>query len=516
MAKRRDRVSSDDRERQLVSESSTMDSNSQADLRISNRASASPSLFKPNHFSGSSPADLLPQPPMRRRMNGPSAYDDGMRVRSGDRRSNSQQRRNCGQNMERGQGAAWKNGPIWPGPLANGFIPFRHGPPAPGFSMQGFSPLSLFGARPYMEMNRPGVPYHMHEIANQFSCQVHPFAWHHPVDVSCLSQMNGWDGVNSRFGDNSQVFGGPDWNQNKHLIGGQELNAEMLKGPSSTMAEFSSPPELTNGSMVAYPSLESNSKVENFQHASNAAAHVKQLNNPPPDNKTIESCTETKPKWAPQFQKKLDGDRLNLFNYLSRIEISEDLTHPELYKEVKDILAPVNSAGIYNVSKNEEAKNNRIQNCRKGSSLKSSLVPAATDAFKRAMSVYEKQSFRRPMKPPSIAVCSNEVNVSLEAMVEDGMKLGSGAVPKDPLTVNNDNAASLVGVDDRKSITGDADDSLVRMEVDHVENPDDNSKKQSDRNPDVDILVSSRTCEAIMSVCKVNLIRIHNSAESTR
>lgn len=135
--------------------------------------------------------------------------------------------------------------------------------------------------------------------------------------------------------------------------------------------------------------------------------------------------------------------------------------------------------------------------------------------LQRAMSVYEKQSFKRQLKPPAVAICSKEVNVSLEAIVEDEMSLPSSSVPTEPLTANNNSAASLEGEEEHISITDDANGSLIHMEVDCVENPDDNLIKQSDINPDVDILESSRTCETIMPVCKVNLIWIHNSPEST-
>ncbi|KAH0448746.1 hypothetical protein IEQ34_022546 [Dendrobium chrysotoxum] len=499
---RRDRVNSDDRERQMVLESPTMENNSQADLQMPEGASASPSLFKrTNHFPASSPGHLIPQPP-RRAMDNSSTYEDDMRITSGDCRSNGRYR-SCDPNMERAQGGAWKNGPNWSAPLPNGFIPFQPGHPAPGFTMQHFPP-PLFGSRPYVEINQTGIPYHMHEVADRFPGQGHPFGWHHHVDDSCPPQIHGWDGGNSLFGDKSQVYRRPDWNRNRHLIGGRgwELNAEILKGQSSSIAEFSSPQEQTDESRGAYPNLESNSGVENLRHASDAAAHVKQLNDPP-DNKSVEACLETKLKRTSQFQKKFSGDSLNLYNYFSKIEISADLMHPELYKEVKDLLASVNFTDIYNVSKDEDAKENKIQNSRKFPNLRSSLLPAAADAtFKRAMSVYEKQSCRRQSKPPAVAVCSKEVNVSLEAT-------------KEPSTANDNSAATLMEEDDHKTITGDADSSLVHIEVEHVENPGDNLKKQSDLNSDVDILESSQTCEAIMSVCKVNFIRIHNSTENT-
>ncbi|XP_020694807.1 zinc finger CCCH domain-containing protein 13 isoform X2 [Dendrobium catenatum] len=488
-AQRRDRVNSDDRERQMVLESPTMENNSQADLQMPEGASASPSpsLFKrTNHFPASSPGHLVPPPP-RRGMDNSSTYEDDMRITSGDCRSNGRYR-SCDPNMERAQGGAWKNGLNWSAPLPNGFIPFQHGHPSPGFTIQHFPP-PLFAARPYPEINQTGIPYHIHEVADRFPGQGHPFGWHHHVDDSCPPQIHGWDGGNSLFGDKLQAYRRPDWNRNRHLTGGRgwDLNAEILKGQSSSIAEFSSPQEQTDESKGAYPNLESNNGVENLRSASDVAAHVKQLNDPP-DNKSVEACLETKLKRTSQFGKKFSGDSLNLCNYFSKIEISADLLHPELYKEVKDLLASVNFTDIYNVSKDEDAKKNKIQNSRKFPNLRSSLLPAAADAtFKRAMSVYEKQSCRRQLKPPAAAITS---------------------LPKEPSTANDNSAATLMEEDDHKSITGDADSSLVHIEVEQVE-------KQSDLNSDVDILESSQTSEAIMPVCKVNFIRIHNSTENT-
>lgn len=199
-AKHRDRIKSDDRERRRSLENPSTENHFQADFQ---HVSVPPSPFKrAGNFSGGSPGHILSQPPMRHGRDSPSLYEDDNRNKSGDRRSNSRYKRND-PNIERGQGMPWKNGPAWPAPVPNGFIPFQHGPPAPGFhsSIQHFPPPSLFGARPYMDS---GIPYHMHEVAERFTGHGHPFGWHHPAEDACPPQMQGWDASNSIFGDKSQ------------------------------------------------------------------------------------------------------------------------------------------------------------------------------------------------------------------------------------------------------------------------------------------------------------------------
>ncbi|XP_020587694.1 zinc finger CCCH domain-containing protein 13 isoform X2 [Phalaenopsis equestris] len=468
----RDRVNSVERERQLVSNNLSMENNSLPELQTSEHASGSPPLFKrPRYLSSSSPGHHLPQPPMRHGTNSSSPYEDETRVTSGNHRSNSRYR-SSDPNMERGPGGAWKNGPHWPAPFQNSFFPFQHGPPASAFTIPPFPP-AFYGARPYMEMNHARFPYQMHEMAGRFPGHSPPFGWHHPVGDSWLPQMNGWDG-------GSSLYRGPDWSWNSYPIHGQssELNIEMSKGPSSSMSEFSSHLEQTDA--AADSRLPSDAAAPS-RLPSDAAAHPKKLNDTS-NKRSMKAYLESNLSRGFSIPtKSYDGHRRNLGSYLSKIDISEDLTHPELYKEVTDLLASGNLAGSNNVSKVEDAENNRILISKKLSIPQSTLLPGAAEAsFKRAMSVYEKQKCRRHLKPPPppAAVCPKEADVSLEAPVEE------------PSTVNDNSASTLAGEEGKKSINGDAGGSPALMEVENIESPD------------VDVLESSRTCEAMMPVCK--------------
>lgn len=295
---------------------------------------------------------------MRHGRDCPSIYEDDNRLKSVDRRSSSRFKRINDPNVERAQVATWKNNPTWPTHVPNGFIPFQPGPPAPGFhsSIQHFPP-SLFGARPYIDINQTGIPYHMNEGADRFTGHGHPFGWHHPADDSCPPQMQGWDGSNSFYGDKSQLYARPDWDHNGHLVGGRgwSMNADMWRGQSPSMtAEFSVNQEVADESRVAYSSLQPKSEVDHLQHVSDDAIHSKQYNDPP-DDKSITASIKTK-LGKTSSDKRLNNNSHSLISYLSRLEVSSDLMHPELYKNVKNILTAGNSTGMYSTFMEKNAE----------------------------------------------------------------------------------------------------------------------------------------------------------------
>lgn len=339
----------DDKERRLSLENQSTDNHSQADFNNSERVSVPPSPFKrTTNFPGGSPGHPLSQTPMRHGRDSPSIYEDENRMKSVDRRSSSRFKRINDPNVERGQGVTWKNSPTWPAHVPNGFIQFQPGPPAPGFhsGIQHFPPSSLFGARPYMDINQTGIPYHMNEGADRFAGHGHPFGWHHPADDSCHPQMQGWDGSNSFYGDKSQLYVRPDWDHNGHLVGGRgwpSLNAEMWRGQSPSMtAEFSVNQEVADESRGAYSSLQPKSEVNHLQHVSDDAILSKQYKDPP-DDKSVAAAASIKTKLGKTSYKRLDNSCHSLIAYLSRVEISSDLMHPELYKDVRNILTAGNS-----------------------------------------------------------------------------------------------------------------------------------------------------------------------------
>ncbi|KAI0492007.1 hypothetical protein KFK09_026272 [Dendrobium nobile] len=530
--KHRDRTKSDDRERRLSMENPSMDSHFKADFHNSERFSVPPSPFKRTvNFPGSSPGHLLSQPPMRHGRESPSIFEDDNRIKSGDRRPTSRYKRNNDPNIERGPGLTWKNNPTWPAPVPNGFMPFQHGPPAPGFhsGMQHFPPPSLFGARPYMELNQSGIPYQMHEVADRFTSHGHPFGWHHPVDDSGPPQMQGWDGSNALYGDKSQVYMRPDWDQNRNLVGGRgwASNAEMWKGQSASMnVEFSVNQEVADESRGAYSSLQPKNEADHLQHVSDDVTHLKQYNDPP-DGKSIGASVDTKLGRSSIPSKSLKNNSEFLSAYLSRDEISAELTHPELYKEIENILTARKSTGIYATSMVENAKNHKVHILSKVSKPSSMLPTAADAAFKRAMSVYEKQNNGRRAKPPVLASCSKDVNNSPEATNVDEMNAVGTSVSKEPLPANtiSINVLENLGSDentvrpmeeeiDKSSSPCGTKSSPVDMEVEHVKNT---SKVYNKQLSDLisDVMDSHQECEDVMPDCKVILSRIHDTAEST-
>ncbi|KAK8939701.1 hypothetical protein KSP40_PGU020729 [Platanthera guangdongensis] len=410
----KDGMNSDDRERRPLAERRGTDNQFQADFHTEPASVILEPFKRVNHFPGRSPGQLIPQSSMIHVMTNPSICEDDMRIKPGDCRSNSHHR-NCDSNIEKGQRMDLRTGPTWSAPNLNGFIPFQQRPPAPKFypSVQHFPP-SLFGARPHMEMNQTRIHYNVHEVADRFPGEHNYSGWHHPIDNSVLPQMNEWDGNSSPFGCKSQPYGRSDWNQNRHLMGSL---GETWKGQNPNMFEIPSPREVGDESRNVYPSLESNSEVDHFVHASHAAAQTKQLSDPP-YNKSKEASAESKLNSFSQLPKILRDDSKYFCSYLSKIEISTDLIHPELYKEITNLLTSVNSTTIYNVSKDEGAKNNRARNSAKFSNQRKSLpqIAAAATAFKRLLGFAICFAFE--------GVPGNQL--SMEEEGEEGSDLGKG------------------------------------------------------------------------------------------
>ncbi|PKA58955.1 hypothetical protein AXF42_Ash001048 [Apostasia shenzhenica] len=527
-------LTTDDRERPLPIENSSTDSHFQAEMKNNEHASVGQSPFKrTGHFPGSSPGHLLPQPPVRHGVDSPS-YDDDSRIKSGDRRSSSRYRRGNDSNTERGQGMAWKNGPTWNSTVQNGFIPFQHGPPAPGFpsSIPHFPPPSLFGARPYVEMNQSGIPYHMHDVADRFPGHGHPFGWHHPVDDSCPPQLQGWDG-NSLFGDKSQLYGRPNWDPNRHLTGGRgwELNAELWKGQNANMSpEISAPQkELAEESRGANACLESHSDVDHLEHVPDDATPMKRYNDPqnPRDNNSLEVSLGKKFEKTSLPLKKAKDDNRILCNYLAKIEISDELVHPDLYKQLSGLLSTVGgSAGIDNTPNDADSKIKKDQISAMISNL-SSLRPCSASpdtAFQRAIALYKKYSFGGELKASVFSAVSEDEKSSTE------IKALGISVPSDPVPVNTNSpkddlemeGGSVVvsnlmeGEDGQLNPPNNVKNLAVNMELEHAEVPavGCDSKQQYDLISDVYQEIPP-VFEDVMPDCRVNLSRIHNPPEST-
>ncbi|GER57577.1 leucine-rich repeat receptor-like protein kinase family protein [Striga asiatica] len=182
-----------------------------------------------SHFSSSS--KLMPPPPPS--LMGP-AEDDG------HRKPNMRHRRmgepNIGRLQVNNNNNAWRGLPTWPPPMANGFLPFPHGPPPVGFHsvIQPFHSPSVFGVRPSLELSHHPSPYHLPD-ADRFAGPGRPMGWRSQLDDPTL---HGWDTSNALFGDEPHIFGvRQEWDLARNIPSGRgwETSGDNIwKGASRT------------------------------------------------------------------------------------------------------------------------------------------------------------------------------------------------------------------------------------------------------------------------------------------
>lgn len=275
-----------------------------------------------SHFSGNSKSLLPPPSPS------PSTFrtgSDGPFYSSTEderNKSNNRHRRMVDQNMGRtSQSNNWKNVPNWPSPMANsGYMnhPFQHVPP-PMFHplMQQFPP-PIFG-RPPMKLN-PGLPYHVPD--------------HGPPP------LHNWDANNAVFGDESHLYNRLDWDRRTQFNNrGWDQSGEMWKNQNAG----ASVDVQTGQQKDTYSSQRPNDEVwsgqtglpdEIEQNQMDIQTETLNLEKTAPD--VTQKVTE-----SPQIFEALkeeDNDALILKAYLSRIDVSQDLTRPELYEECTSMM----------------------------------------------------------------------------------------------------------------------------------------------------------------------------------
>lgn len=274
---------------------------------------------KSGNFSGNHKS-LLPLQPVFR--TGSDSSPLGFGSSEDDRsKSNSRHRRSGDSNMGRPQ-SNWKNVPNWPSPLANGgYIPFQHIPP-PIFNpaMQQFV-NPIFG-RPPMQVNHAGMPYHIPD-GDRFSGHGHPL-WRNQVEESIPPSLNSWETNNAVFGDGSHGYGRLDWDHGRTQLNNQmwESSADLWKGQDSHKVDHSAKrpiDEIWSGQHVE----NEHSQPDNIQEVA--------TNNNPEIIKVSES-----PHISVVAK---EDDPLISQVYLSKIDISEDLTQPELYEQCTNMLA---------------------------------------------------------------------------------------------------------------------------------------------------------------------------------
>ncbi|CAH9106606.1 unnamed protein product [Cuscuta europaea] len=367
---------------------------------------SSPFIRGGSHVSGGS-TRLPPPLPFRQGIDSPSVIsssEDDFRAKPGSRH-----RRVGGgeSNVGRFQGNSWRGVPSWPSPVGNGFI-FQHAPPHVSFPpvMQQFPAPPMFGVRPSMDLNHPGLPYHMPPDADRFSNHGRPIGWRTPMDSSC-SPFHSWDSNNSVLGDEANIYGRPEWDQYRNLPMNRnwEHTSDLWKvGPNRSASlemQSASHKEAHSGqgpggdeSLTCQSGQQSQSEQKHADLEVESNAFIQSSD--PTENKNIPEDLRILPQEPCINDSKLSrkDDSCFCLAYLAKLDISADLTEPDLYEQCKSLLlsddtmvADVDVPIRLYLEPQEEGKiaaANRLS--------WTSLLPAASDSvFEKAMSLYKEQ-----------------------------------------------------------------------------------------------------------------------------
>ncbi|PPR88295.1 hypothetical protein GOBAR_AA32400 [Gossypium barbadense] len=374
--------------RDLPPEKPLLDGSSQADSVFYNRA-------------GQGNSSLISQPPGLRAGIGSPSFMGSLEE---DNRFNNSGRykRSSDLNVRRGHANAWRVTPNWPAPVPNSFIPFQPGPPHGAFQamMPQFPSPSLFGGRPSMEINHSGIPYHIPD-AERFNNHLRPMGWQNTMDGSGPAHFHGWDGHSIIFRDEAHMFGGPEWDQNRHPVNGRgwDTSSDVWKGqngddlPSTSQKEENplqaSPEDVYDGQERR------RSQYEN----GNNGLQVKGLETRSDDMSPVKESSRLSPMVphkAPDSSKvsSQDGDAHYCLLYLSKLDISAELAGSDLYGQCMGLLNVEQSKDLAkDVTMLANSKNDArpVQNAS-FAVLSPSLIPATNaSAFQKAMDLYKKQ-----------------------------------------------------------------------------------------------------------------------------
>ncbi|KAA8528230.1 hypothetical protein F0562_035519 [Nyssa sinensis] len=374
--------------RELFMETLPVDELSQAD---GDTLSVSSPFSRASRLPGNSKS-LLPPPPFRMGVDNHLVFGSSEDDNRG--KLNNRHRRIGDFSMGRVQGSAWKGVPNWPSPMANGFIPLQPGPPPVGFHpvMQQFPVPPMFGVRPSMELNHAGVPYHIAD-SDRFSGHGRPLGWRNPVDDSCPPALHGWDANNAISRDESHIYGRPDWDRNRTLTNGRgwETSGDMWKEQNGMSTEMPSAPQ----------------KQDNSDHEPADKVWTGRLGQQDQNEQNLPclqaerldislEAPKTVPEENPNISKtpRKDGDRL-WHVYLSKLDLSADLTQPELYNQCTSFMdMDRNTISDEDDSKalyvKQEVIGAKVVISNRTSSA--SLFAAISDSvFQKALSLYKKQ-----------------------------------------------------------------------------------------------------------------------------
>ncbi|KAL0312452.1 UNVERIFIED_CONTAM: hypothetical protein Sradi_5644500 [Sesamum radiatum] len=228
--------------------------------------------------------------------------------------------------------------------------PFRTGVDSPllgsaeedGRVMQPFPAPPMFGVRPSMELNHP-APYHIPD-ADRFSGPGRPMGWHNQVDDSC-PPLHGWDASNALYGEDSHIYGRLDWDQSRNMARGQgwETSSDLFKGPnrSASMEMLSS--EKENNSTRSGDEALATQSIPPAQSEQTLADQQADSTDISQSIKSFEKNDSEVPLISQEDTSdvaKMSGkDDVPLCHvYLSKLDISADLTEPELFNKCTSLI----------------------------------------------------------------------------------------------------------------------------------------------------------------------------------
>ncbi|XAR70170.1 hypothetical protein NMG60_11026944 [Bertholletia excelsa] len=338
-------------------------------------------------------------------------------------KSNSCHWRTSDPNMGRVEGSAWREVPNWVSPVANGFMPFQHGPPPIGFHpvMQQFPAPPVFGVRPSMELNQSGAPYHIPD-GDRFSGHGRPLGWRNPVDESCPPPNHGCEANNAVLGMDLMSMGeliwtmrGGDLQKDQKVV----ANAEFPYAPKKEDHSTPGPGELWSG-----PS-DLQSQNDKKQPSVPESIGIDQLaDDLEKDTLGVLETSKTIPEEVANISRKHDRHLSHV--YLTMLDISTDLTKPELYRQFSNLMDMDQKTNLEEDDSKfllvEEAIDAPLKVSNK-ISTPSHFSTINDSIFQKAMSLYNKLREVRGIKG-DIGAASNVVNL-VSAIRFDQKKVGS-------------------------------------------------------------------------------------------
>lgn len=393
-------VSSDDRHnREFTVEKPLLDEPSQAD----------PSFY--GRTNQNNPPVVPPPPSFRATLDRPymGSLEDDVRDNSNTRyRRNNEQ---SGFGRVHG-GNSWRANPNWTSHVPNGFVPFPPGPGHGGFQtmIPQFSSQPLFGVRPQLEVNHAGIPYHIVD-ADRFPGHLRPIGWPGLMDGTGPAHLHGWDNNNGVSRDGPHMYGGSDWDRNRHPTNnhGWESGSESWKEqnydskkdlPSPACKDESVPAVVDNGGVP-----DQTIQVSQDEHKPNES-HEK---SPETKLSSVMSPIKVPLNSSPttDFEKVPDNstpeDYSSIFTrfYLSKLDISSDLVLPELYDQCVCALNVGKKASDDVVASTELSLKNGSRSQHKYATTFSGHSPfpvVDNSIFQRAIDIYKKHRVKLPNK----------------------------------------------------------------------------------------------------------------------